>query len=542
MRTMLGVVLLSTLCAVAQDPPRAGGEQVYVTAIEVVADVRNGEGKLPRNLKPGDFIVREDGVERTVVGLEYLDRAREARTAGADAQVETGAAVSSDSALWQNVIYFETTLSQATGRINAAREMMKHVDTLVAMGTVDVVLANPSPVALVRNSRDPVAIRAALRKVASIAGINRLAAHRRDYLREVANITSLAYLTGQPRPRPGIVEPTNPRLYIDEEIAMISDFRQSLLAWLSFYPRHVPRNLLLVTDGFDVDPVEFYASSSLASETKMALRGDDSHSTLAEASARMARWLAAGGWTTVSIPSDNNADGWVDDATISAIGRMHGGSGTQKNSSPKGLLIRPLDPLRSIAEATGGRIVANSGHLAASLEALDDRVKLTYQVDRQPDGKARRIEVVARDSNLKVRTAQLVTSSSPDDLANTRAIELLRSAVYRGDLPTEATIEWHDALAKHGTLRAVTNVHLVKQFLPPNTKAQFRLTLAVQVANEAVVVNRVVPEHDITGAVLRFRTPLELPRTASAGVVVIEETTTGLWGSARLNLQGDAAR
>jgi hypothetical protein len=542
MRTTLGVVLLSTLSAVAQDPPPAASEQVYVTAIELVADVRDGNGKLPPNLTPDDFIVREDGVERMVVGVEYLHAAREARAVVAEAgPAEEGA--SGESTLWQNVIYFETTLSQAMGRINAAREMQKHVDTLVAMGTVDVVLANPSPVALVRNSRDPVAIRAALRKVASIAGSNRLAAHRRNYLREVDNLNSLTALMKQanrPVRPPELVEPINPRLYIDEEIAMISDFRQSLTAWLSFYRRHIPRNLMLVTDGFDVDPVEFY-ESSLTPQTKMSLRGESSHSTLAESAARMARMLAAGGWTTVSIPSDNNADGWVDDATVSGIGRMHGGSGTSKSSSPKGFLIRPLDPLRIVAEATGGHIVANSAQLAASLEGLDDRVKVTYQVDRKPDGKARRIEVEARDASLKVRTAHFVTASSPDDVANTRAIQLLRIASYRGDLPTEATIEWSDAGAKSGTLRAVTKVDLVKQFLPPDTKAQFRITLAVQVGNEAVVVNREAPDRDITNTVLRFSTPLQLPRNASRAVVVIEETTTGLWGSARLDLRGVAA-
>jgi hypothetical protein len=530
MRTILGLLLCAVPIA-AQDPPRAGAEQVHVTAIEVVADVRDAEGNVPPDLKPADFILLEDEVERTIVGVDYLRAERSAGAVAADPQASAPA----EETVWHNVIYFETTLSHGPGRITAAREMMKHVDALTRMGTVDVVFANPSPVALIRKSRDPGAIRAALQKVASFNGINRLAAHRRAYLREFDNINSLSALLDHARPtsEAPLFDPTNPRQYIDEEVAMISDFRQSLMAWLSLYRRHVPRNLLLVTDGFDVDPVAFYGGS-LRAGVKMALRGYVSQSTLAESAALMATTLATGGWTTLLIPSDNNADGWVDDASTSGIARIHAGTVSDRNSSPKALLIRPLDPLGIVADVTGGAVVPNSGRIGSTLKGLDDRLKFTYQVDRRPDGKARRIEVRPREPGLQVRTARFATSATPDDVARTRAVELLKAASYTGDLPAEATIEWDEGARKIGLLRAVTNVDLVKQLLPAGAKAHFRITLAVQVGKNAVIVNRAVTDYDITGAVFRFRTPLELPRNASDVVIVVEETTTGAWGSARV--------
>src|SRR5687768_1785753 len=287
MRPISGILLVAALGLPAQELPQRGSEQVWVTAIEVVADVRDTKGNLPAGLKPGDFIIIEDGIERTVVGVDYLRAHRIAGAVDASGPTPSAAAAAPVTRpLWQNVLYFETTLANGTGRVAAAREMMKHIDTLVDMGTVDVIFANPTPVALVRDSRDAAAIRAALEKVAVSSGTNQLAAHRRQYLREVANLDSLSAIKARAGKRRGdrnvsvpmdlgpgapstlrgefdstgvpqvnTMDSNSIRPYIDQEIRLINSFRGSLMTWLSSYRRHVPRNLLMVTDGFDFDPV-----------------------------------------------------------------------------------------------------------------------------------------------------------------------------------------------------------------------------------------------------------------------------------------------
>ncbi len=572
MRTILALLLTTAVALSAQQQPlpQGGGEQVFVTAIEVVADVRDASGNLPSGLKPSDFVVIEDGVERAVVGVDYLRSQRIVGAIDTSAPAPAAAAADDGRPVWQNVIYFETTLANGTGRVSAAREMMKHVDHLVQMGTVDVVFANPIPTALVRGSRDAAAIRAALEKVAASGGHNQLAAHRRDYQRDIGMLGSLESLKGRNKQQPVILEyPTgqpgqssagtsiNPEArrefdgsvegpqaigsnkiipYVEQEIRLIGNFRESLMAWLSSYRRHVPRNLLLVSDGFDLDPVEFYGASA-PNTAKSDLRNYISQSPLGTTAERMAEALASGAWTTISIPSDNNADGWVDDSTVSGIGRM-GSLAKKPVGNPKAFFYRPHDPLNAVADATGGKVVANSAHLSGVLDSLDDRVKLTYQVDRKPDGKPRKIEVRSRNANLKVRAARFVTSATPEDMAKTRAAGLLRSATYQGDLATEGSVEWAASPGpkKTGTLRAVSKVDLVKQLLPAGAKGQFRITLAVQIGREAVVVNRAVPDYDLTEGVFRFRTPLDLPPNATAVVLVIEETTTGIWGSTRVDV------
>ena len=574
-KSFLAVFLAAAVAAFAQEIPQGGSQQVFVTAIDVVADVRDANGNLPPGLEPGDFVLTEDGVERTIVGVDYL---RTERIVGAIDASAPDAAKRPDRRrpVWQNVLYFETTLANGPGRVAAAREMIKHVDQLVQMGTVDVVFANPTPRALVRNSRDAAAIRAALEQIATSSGINQLAAHRRDYIREVANLNSVSALKSraakQSTPEGTPVQPVmdlskgsttsalrnefdstgtpqvntmdmkSVRPYIDQEVRLIASFREGLMSWLSSYRRHVPRNLIMVTDGFDLDPVEFYGSVA-SPAAQVELRTWVSQSTLGDSAAQMADLLAAGAWTTVSIPSDNNADGWVDDATVSAIGRVHATLNRRQSGTTKAFLIRPLDPLNQIAEATGGKVVANSAQLGGVLDSLDDRIRLTYQVDRKPDGKTRKIEVRARDKNLKVRTARVAASASPDSIAEMRAIGLLKNAAYTGDLKTEGGIEWAAPAGpkKSGTLRAVSNVSVVKQILPPGAKGQFRITLAVQLGKEAVVVHRSFADYDLTEGVFRFRTPLDLPATTTGLVLVVEETTTGAWGSTRMDIPSTPA-
>jgi hypothetical protein len=293
----------------------------------------------------------------------------------------------------------------------------------------------------------------------------------------------------------------------------------------------------LVTDGYDLDPVEFYGTFVPRSEA-IALRAHVSQTELGSAASRMAEVLAGASWTTVSIPSDNNADGWVDDASVSAISRVHGGLNRRQTGTAKAFLTRPLDPLNSIAEVTGGRVVPNSSHLGGVLESLDDRIKLTYQVDRKPDGKTRQIQVRARDPKLKVRAAHFAASATPDSMSETRAVGLLKTASYTGDLSTEGAIDWTTTTApkKSGTLRALTDVALVRQLLPAGAKGQFRITLAVQIDKRVVVVNRAVSDYDLSEGVFRFSTPLDLPSNATAVVLVIEETTTGVWGSTRIEI------
>jgi len=523
-------------------------EQIYVTAIDVVVDVRDKAGHVPDGMKPSDFVLLEDGVERSVVGAQYLRRDAEATaTAAKDKRPE-----------WQLVLYFETELSSGVARNAIAQELIKQADALAAMGKVDVVIADPRPHALVRDSRDAEAIRDALRKVIAINGLNRLAMLRRQFIEEADGRSAVAAMqtqstvtrdakqnmdlgmkntTASPTDfditgtSPSRVTITTVRPFIQQEMQFISHFRKNLIGWLGAYGRHTPRTLLLVTDGFDVDPFEFYRE-------RLYYKDRESEGSLEEV-ARISdtvnltgQGLASAGWTTISIPGDSNADlAWSDDASRNSTGRIHQLSSSVNRNQ---VVRQPLQPLLNFADATGGAVVPNTGKIADAVRSIDDHILLTYQVDRKPDGKPHRIEVRARDASLKVKSARWTASATPDQMAEARAIRLLEENAS-GDFPVDVTAEWSaPGATKSGAVRVVAKLDSVAAFLPANHRGQFRITMAVQTANRAYAVNSILPDQTLTDASFRFRAPINVPADATAVVLVIEELSTGFWGSARL--------
>ncbi|HEV7243152.1 MAG TPA: hypothetical protein VGQ36_28255 [Thermoanaerobaculia bacterium] len=552
MRPTVSLLLFALTASAQQQPVQvAAPQQVYVTAIDVVADVRDSAGKLPPGLTPDDFILIEDGVERKVIGVDYL-RAERAAAAQPGESASAPPAPRTQRP-WQTVLYFETDLSNARGRRQTAKELSKHVDKLVQMGTVDVIFADPRPAPLLQNSRDAEAVRKALQTVETSRGVNQLALHRIEFLSYAQSVTQLEAIkatapkrvvldiTGRPveqePPRSNMaagidaVEVKTVRPYIQQEVQLVNRFRQNLMTWLSNYSRYAPRTLIMVTDGYDLDPVEYY-SSNLKKEDEMELRNYVAQSGLSESSAKMAKSLATAGWMTVSVMGDTLTTGWIDDASTSSVGRVHKFILSNPQSGPRAILLQPTDPLTDMAVETGGEVVANSGKIAAAIERIDDRLRITYQVDRKPDGKAVKIELRARDKNLKVRSARWASSATPDEMAEQRALGQLQEGAFTGDLPVEATVEWTANTARRqGMLRVVSKI-------PDLTKGDFRFTLAVLVPpSESFVVNRNLAGYQLANGEFRLRTPLDLPAATSVVVISIEEMSTGMWGSSRIKVQ-----
>jgi VWFA-related protein len=560
-RTILLAVLLAALPLSSQQPVHTE-PPVYVTAIDMIADVRDASGKLPDGLTPADFVLVEDGVERKVVGVDYLRAERQAATAPTAASGPSTVAAPAPR-LWQTVLYFESQMSSSSGRQRVAAELAGQAETLAQMGTVDVIFANPTPAPLVRNTRDPEAIRTALKAVSSHSGINQLVAHRRRYLRERNEIASIADIKrnspkgtkiemqemgGRAQARVDMDEggeivtgdtgAKTVRPYIDEEIQLINRFRTNLLGWVSNYRRHVPRTLVVVTDGFDLDPLEFY-SANLNQGDEMALRTHVSQQALAKSANAMAGALAASGWTALSVPADISFDdGWQNDASTGAIGRVHG-SATKPRAGDKGqkaFLYRPIDPLNVLAVETGGAVVPNSAKLGEAIQNIDDRVRITYQVDRKPDGKAHKVEIRPRNKDLRVKAAQWASTSTPDEMAEVRALGLMSGGAFAGDLPVKSSVAWSAAPGRRkGMLEASADVRSAKALLAPGARGDFRLTLAIKVPEKGVfVTNHIISGYKLDEGVFRVKTPVDFPEGTSDIVVVIEEINTSLWGSGKV--------
>src|SRR3712207_5274425 len=123
MRRALAVFLF-VVTASAQQPTHVE-PPVFVTAIDVVADVRDSSGKLPPGLTAADFVLLEDGVERKVIAVDYLSAERSPVAAE---PAQAAAPQPASHRPWQLVLYFENQLSNGPGRKEVAGQMMKMAD------------------------------------------------------------------------------------------------------------------------------------------------------------------------------------------------------------------------------------------------------------------------------------------------------------------------------------------------------------------------------------------------------------------------------
>lgn len=528
-KTFVTLLVLLFAAAVRAQIPVHTEPEVFVTAIDVVADVRDASGKVPAGLTIADFAVLEDGSEMELIGLDYL-RPTPAPAAPASAAASTApAAAAPSSADWQVVIYFETYLTSSSNRKRIADQLIKKVDELVRMGKVDVVLADPVPTSLLRNSRDPVAITAALRKAGKHPGASWLTSHRRDYY--VTKMMGNGFTTLPAR----IVLP-----YVEEEVKVIMFFRNSLLNWLSSYGRYSPRALIMAMEGFDLDPLTFY-SDTVGVDEMMALQNYVDQTRFSDSMNRTGQALAAGGWTTISVPGDVQS-GWLDDTAMSGTGRIRSylitGEAADMRPGPRAFVYRPLEPLHVVAEATGGSVVSKLGKLGAAIDGLSDRIKLTYKVNRPPDSKVRNVVVRARRTDLKVRAGQWATSTTPEQMAEARAIALLPGGPG-GDLVVDASTKWDASVVdrRKGMLDLKTSIDSAIAVLPTQARPLVRITFAIQSENKgAVLVNRLITDYGSSTGPFKYSVPLAIPNDPAVIIVVVEEINTGIWGYARLTV------
>lgn len=519
----------------AQAPGERFTERAFVTAIDVVAEVRDANGHTPEDLTPADFRLLESGVERKIIAVEYLDPSASDAPARPDRPATPAPATARPE--WQIVVWFDAmTMSRATLN-NAGRELARRAPDLLAFGPVTLVYADLSPEVMVGATRDQRAFASAVASMRKRRPGDRIAKVRREFLAATDNVTDapegIALL-----PKMGAPDRFVPS-FIAEEERLLGIARRNLLLWLERIPRKSPRMLVYVGDGFDLDPGEFYVQTLQASGDATVdveqLRSEVQAQTR-EANDAMAKRLAIGGWTALAIGGTPTA--FADDVTRGSGRRF---SGLQTGAAPPFVFLNPADPLIALAEETGGERIGSAAALPAALGALARRVRITYQVAREPDPEPRRIELMPLRSGLTVRASEWASSTTTEGVAEARAAELLGGNAARGDLPVTARL----VPASAGDAEVEARV----EFAPlAATAAQIgatkvRITIAVAISGEPPAVShRIVEIADLASqAGLVWTAPIRIPENAGTIAVIAEELTTGSWGGARVAGTGEGA-
>jgi VWFA-related protein len=528
----------------AQAPEGRFSERAFVTAIDVVAEVRDAGGKTPDDLTPSDFRLLENGTERKIIAVEYLDPSRPPDHAPAPA-APSGVRSRTE---WQVVVWFDAmTMSRATLSHNV-RELARRASELLAFGPVTLVYSDLSPEIVIDSTRDPKQLAGAIETIMKRPPGDRIAKIRREFLTGADNVTETTL--GGPSPAPGRSEgqtfvmgavDTSIPNYVAEEERLLEIGRRNLSRWLQRFPRKTPRMLVYVGDGFDVDPVEFYIQVVQASgdfrtdfdgnrliDLDKARSGVQGRTRIAAAA--LARQLAIAGWTALAIGGTNA--NFADDVTRGTGRRF---STRQAGAAPAFLFLNPADPLIQLAEETGGERITTAAALPGALQELRRRVRITYQVSREPDPTERRVEIVPLRAGLRVRAPEWVTSTTTEGVAEARAIDLLSGAAPGGELNVSASLR-RPSGSEPASVETRVDFDGLGAAADRVGATKLRMTLAVELPGEPPVTVHQLVDVDDLGAVpgLVWTAPINLPIDAASVAVVVEELTTGMWGGARI--------
>jgi hypothetical protein len=524
--------LLACLTLLAQTQPQQQGftEKVEVNIRTVFAVVTDAKGKpIEKPLSVEDVEVLEDGNPAKVLGV---DAVRPAKTAGSTAgkvPPATGASPAAPPEVLARVpqiLYLDASLLQKQSVKKVCEMTAKNLGPLLSRGPLEIVLADPEPQAVLASTADPGPIRGALASLAKSAyGRNRLLDVRADFIPGSTSLKSGAFL---PDPRMRV------RMAMQEEVHLVRQSLERLGKWAGLRADRTPAVLYLANDGFDLVLSDFYRNymdGQLGDQLRMEFA-----SQIPNMVATTQDLLANQGLMTVPLAIGGSEAFFANSA--SAVGkRPLSDLRNPVSDAPTFLFARPLDPLRLIADATGGEVVTREDRFSLALDRLSNAVAITYRMERPPDGKAHKLEVRARREGVVIRTAHSVVAGTPEAAAAARSIEALTKPGAAGNLPIQVGVDLVEVKKNKrrvGELRVSADLAEIAGALEKVGPGRIRVTLAVEAKGSKPFVHH--DEMDIsrddTGTTWLYDAPFEWPPEAERVAVTVEELKTGARGTA----------
>ena len=487
---LLSAVLLSAQAPAPEAPPPPASAR-----IELSVQILDRKGEVPRAVKAEDLTVLEDGQLRPVVELAPVSRP------------------------WRTVLYFDRVLSSSRTLGAAAGALAQRAPELAALGTVEVIVAEPEPREILAATRDVKLIDEALSRLWFMG-------EGRDDVRVLRQ-----------RFRDEAPEGADPAEQAAEAIAtearLVRRQQDTLAEWLLAQAGDGPRALLLVSDGFDRDPAAFYAPGSSRQE-----------GALEKTALETARTVAALGWTALPLAMGESglpdlrrvrpsSTPQVPIGVTIPLGRKKPKEPGKDQPPPLPALLAPHEPLAWLAEATGGEIVLQAQSLPLALAHLRSRFWLRYQAPREIDGRPRAVEVKTQRPDLSVRTRRWDAAGLPETVAAARAPSVLEGEEDGAGLEISARIQ-PDAAAPASERRGTLDLRVES----PEVQGPLRLTVA---GPGSAVSHRLLTAADLAGSEAGvYRLPIPLPEEAETVAVLVEPLAGGAWGGQVVTLSARA--
>jgi Ca-activated chloride channel family protein len=433
---------------------------------------------------------------------------------------------------WRIVVWVDRVLTGPHTLRAAAGTLAEQSQALAGLGTVEVVVAEPQARIALAPTRDVRAIDEALSKLW-------LESEGRDDLR---------LLRRRFRDEKG-EEGGDPAARVAEAVAaearVVRRQQDALSEWLLAQGGSGPRAVLLVSDGFDVDPAKFYRGTGVIE----APGEPKTEGALEKTALEAARTAAALGWTVIPLPMGDSSlpdlrrvrpHGTGNPQTPIGITIDHGRKDARDQPPPPPALFAPQQPLAWMAEATGGEVALQPANLYAALSRLRSRYWLRWQAPLAMDGRPRPLEVVTSRSDLAVKARRWDVAGSPEILADSRAARLLADEDEGLGLEISARLQ-PDPAAPAGNpadnpannRRAVLDLRLESAAVPAGP---LRLSVAGGPGSGASY-HHLLTAADLAGAEPNvYHLPVPLPEGAEAVAVLVEPLAGGPWGGQVVSL------
>ena len=527
---LLTLSVLVTTSAAAQTQQTPGFTQkIEVNVRTVLAVVTDAKGRpLERPLSVEDVEVLEDGVPAKVLGVDPISPAAQpAPSAGIHSSTEP--TFSPPVTSLPQILYVDASLLQFQSAKRIAKAMEKDLDAILARGPLEIVLADPTPKVFLASTSERGRVESALQKLEKVPGRERIRNLRQRMLESppVGNFGRPA--AGELLAREGALRS---RASGWEEIKLLQQSFGRLERWAAERPVRRPSVLYLANDGFDANVAEFYGSLLNQGDKDAVALNAELQTQVPPMIARLASVLANEGLTTIAIAVGGLAADQPD-----LMRRPQGITETLNEEVPIFTFVRPLEPLRLIAHETGGEVLTREDRFGQVLDRLAHAVAITYRMEKPPDGRPHRLEVVSRREGVVLRAARSVVAGTSEMAAASRAIQALGEPAAAGLLRPQATVEATGIKKdrrRSGVIHVSADLASVADAIAKVGPGRIRVTIAVQVEGAQPFVHH--EEMSLTraetGTLWLFDAPVEWPPEAQRVAITVEELKTGARGTA----------
>lgn len=514
-----------------------------VTAVSVLVAARDASGQAVADLDAGYLRVMEDGRPVPVLGLEPIvnlgAHAPEIRREDEDSPSRPPE--QDESKALRVTIYVDRDFSGTADISPSLDHLADRADWLASLGEVDIVVADRELATVLESSRDVETIRSVLHDLAAKpAGQHAIERIRARFLRENGPMRD----QGASRKPAGEGLLASARLAIYEEDHVVRRYLGQMSKWALVEPDVHPGVLFVVGAGFDEDPRDFYQPTIQRRAPDEAAAADVEYRSMGISRAlwvnELGRELAAAGWMVVPVSGRTaSMSGASFSAEQSGRGRLNEFMSDEGNAvgttSPSWLLVDPIGSQRHLADPSGGEVVLGEKGLDNLVAESGGWYRLTYQVDRAPDGALHELEVTSTLDDTEIRATAVVVSGTSEGRSEVRLRHLLDGSISTGELPVELAVAEPQAREEMKTAAEITITvgfdPIAPLFVVGGTRI-LRFSVAVPGRDGEPSFYHRTGTAVGSMAGMEFVVPIQWSVAPRALAVVVEDLGSGVWGGA----------